>query len=635
MKKYLVELVVLSLVFGFALTSFAQEYSEAPMLSELVEQGKLPPVEERLPEEPMIVEPIEEIGEYGGTLRLSMASPSVWAEASQLTMEYLIELDPRDYTELIPGLAESWEFSDDGRTLTLTLRKGLKWSDGYPFTTDDILFWWEDVILNDELTPVKPTKWMAGGELMEVEKVDDYTVKFHFAVPYYGVVYYFSQAGFNGCQGQCFMPKHALAKYHIKYNPEADELAKEEKYDYWWQLFQYKAIPTSSDDQQHPDIPTMGPWIVKEVLPDGVIWERNPYYWKVDTAGNQLPYIDRVRGVFFGGDSANLVMLITTGQIDLSNGWGLGIQDYPVIVKNAQQGGYEYRVAKDLWPSVATFHFNQNYKEDPELGELLRNKKFRQALSLAINREDIVETVGLGNGVPYQATCTPDCSFYEESWSKAYVEYDPARANELLDEIGLTERDAEGYRLLPGGKPLALVVELTTDVGFFVPVSEMVRQHWAEVGIRMLPKVQERSLYWTRLGAGEMQINLWVLDVFTELCLMAGRANFLRASWWAPQWYTWWNTKGEGGEEPPPDIVELLELCNQLPHLPPEEAGEAMKQIFSRQAEELWMVGTVGFIGKPAIAKVGLGNVNTEAIGDSADVGGSRMIWAEQIFWKK
>lgn len=635
MKKCLVGLVILSLVFGFASISFAQEYNEAPMLSELVEQGKLPPVEERLPEEPMVVEPIEEIGEYGGTLRLSMASPSVWAEASQLTMEYLIELDPRDYTELIPGLAESWEFSDDGRTLTLTLRKGLKWSDGYPFTTDDILFWWEDVILSDELTPVKPTKWMAGGELMEVEKVDDYTVKFHFAVPYYGVVYYFSQAGFNGCQGQCFMPKHALAKYHIKYNPEADELAKEEKYDYWWQLFQYKAIPTSSDDQQHPDIPTMGPWIVKEVLPDGVIWERNPYYWKVDTAGNQLPYIDRVRGVFFGGDSANLVMLITTGQIDLSNGWGLGIQDYPVIVKNAQQGGYEYRVAKDLWPSVATFHFNQNYKEDPELGELLRNKKFRQALSLAINREDIVETVGLGNGVPYQATCTPDCSFYEESWSKAYVEYDPARANELLDEIGLTERDVEGYRLLPGGKPLALVVELTTDVGFFVPVSEMVRQHWAEVGIRMLPKVQERSLYWTRLGAGEMQINLWVLDVFTELCLMAGRANFLRASWWAPQWYTWWNTKGEGGEEPPPDIVELLELCNQLPHLPPEEAGEVMKQIFSRQAEELWMVGTVGFIGKPAIAKVGLGNVNTEAIGDSADVGGSRMIWAEQIFWKK
>ncbi len=634
MKKYLVCLVILSLVFGFASISFAQDYNEAPMLAELVEQGKLPSVEERLPEEPMIVEPIEEVGEYGGTLRLAMVSASNWCEASQHTMEYLIERDPRDYTELIPGLAESWELSDDGKNFTLTLRKGLKWSDGHPFTTDDILFWWEDVILNDELTPVKPTHWMPGGELMEVEKVDDYTVKFHFAVPYYGVVYYFSQVGSWGCQGQCFMPKHALDKYHIKYNPEADELAKEEKYDHWWQLFQYKAVPTNRDDQQRPDIPTMGPWIVKEVLPDGVIWERNPYYWKVDTAGNQLPYIDRLRGVFFG-EAANLVMLITTGQIDLNNGWGTGIQDYPVIVKNDRQGGYKYWVGKDLWASEAAFHFNHNYKEDPELGELFKNKKFRQALSLAINREDIVETVGLGNGVPYQATCTPDCSFYEESWSKAYIEYDPARANELLDEIGLTERDAEGYRLLPSGKPLTLVVELTDDMAYWAPICELVRQHWAEVGIRMLPKLQERSLYWTRLGAGEMQINLWCCDAFTEPCLIAGRANFLRASWWAPQWYTWWNTKGEGGEEPPSDIVELFELCDQIPHLPPEEAGEVMKQILSRQAEELWMVGTVGFMGRPAIAKVDLGNVNTEAIADTHDVGGTRMIWAEQIFWKK
>jgi len=639
MKRFwvigLVLVLVFSLMLGSVPISFSQKkYNEAPMLAELVKQGKLPPVEQRLPEEPMVVEPIEEVGRYGGTLRLAMVSPATWCEASQLTMDYFIERDPRDYTKFIPGLAKSWKISNQGKTFTLTLRKGLKWSDGQPFTADDILFWWEDVILNDELTPVKPRQWMPGGKLMKVTKVNEYTVRFDFTVPYYAVVYLFSQVAGYGCQGQCFMPKHALTKYHIKYNPKANDLAKEAKYDHWWQLFQYKAKPANRDDQQHPDIPTMGPWIVKEVLPDGVVWERNPYYWKVDTAGNQLPYIDRVRGVFFR-EAANLVMLITSGQIDLLNGWGTGVQDYPTIVKNAQQGGYRYWLAKDIWPSAGVFFFNQNYKGDTELAKLLRNKKFRQALSIAINRKDIIETVGLGNGVPYQATCNPECSFYEESWSKAYIEYDPQKANKLLDQIGLTKRDSEGYRLLPNGKPLTLVVELTNDMAYWVPICELVKQHWAKVGIRMLPKVQERSLYGQRLAAGEMQVNLWVLDGFTEPCLVAGRANFLRAYWWAPQWYTWWNTGGKSGEEPPADIKKLFDLCDQIPSLPPAQMRNVMKQILRRQAEELWMVGTVGFIGKPAIAKVDLGNVNTKAPGDSGDVGGSRMIWAEQIFWKK
>jgi len=292
--------LVTSLILGSIPVSFAQKkYNEAPMLAELVKQGKLPPVEQRLPEEPMIVTHIEEVGRYGGTLRVAMVSPATWAEAGQLTTEFFIERDPKDYTKFIPGLAKSWKFSNQGKTFTLTLRKGLKWSDGEPFTADNIIFWWEDVILNDELTPVKPSQWTVGGKLMRVEKVDAYTIRFQFDKPYYAAVYLFSQVAGYGCQGQGFLPKHALMKYHIKYNPKATELAKEAKYDYWWQLFQYKAKPSNRDDQQHPDIPTMGPWIAKEILPDGVIWERNPYYWKVDTAGNQLPYVDRFRGVFF------------------------------------------------------------------------------------------------------------------------------------------------------------------------------------------------------------------------------------------------------------------------------------------------------------------------------------------------
>ncbi len=615
-------------------TSFAQKYNEAPMLAELVKEGKLPPVEERLPEEPFVLEPIEMIGRYGGTVRAAMVSAATWCEPSQYTMECMIMRDQRDITKLIPNICKSWEFSNEGKTFTLHLRKGLKWSDGHLFTTDDILFWWEDYILNDEIVPVKPSQWRPGGELMKVEKVDDYTVNFHFGVPYYASLYFFAQVAGWGVQGQCYMPKHALTQYHIKYNPEAQELAEEEGYDYWWQLFLYKALPRSRDDQQHPDIPVLGAWAVKEVLPDGVIWERNPYYFKVDTAGNQLPYVDRLRGVIFR-DAATLIMLMTTGQIDLNYGWGTGIIDYPTLVKNAEVGGYEYWLAKDIWPSAGVYHFNHNYKDNPALTEFLRNKTFRQALSLAINREEIIKVVGMGNGVAYQATCNPDCSFYEERWSKAYIEYDPERANAMLDEIGLTERDAEGYRLLPNGEPLSLIVEQTEDMAYWVPINELVKEYWADVGIRVIPKVVERSLYWTRLGAGEMQINLWVLDGFTEYCLIPNRMSNLRAWWWAPEWWTWWDTGGEAGEEPPEKIKEMLSLCDKSPYLSPEEVREVAKQVFDLQAEELWMVGTIGFIGKPAIAKVGLGNINKTAPGDSHDVGGSRAGWPEQVFWKE
>jgi peptide/nickel transport system substrate-binding protein len=633
-RSLLLIVLCVSLMLVIIPTSFAQKYNEAPMLAELVKEGKLLPVEERLPEEPFVVEPIEEVGRYGGTLRLGMVSASSWAEASQFTMEYIIMRDQRDMTKLVPSICESWEFSNEGKTFTLHFRKGLKWSDGHPFTADDILFWWEDVIMNDELNPVKPTKWRPGGELMNVEKVDDCTVNYHFAVPYYAAVYLFAQVAGHGSQGQCYMPKHALTQYHIKYNPEAQKLAEEAGYDTWWQLFQYKAQPTSTDSQQHPDIPVMGAWAIKELLPDGAIWERNPYYFKVDTAGNQLPYVDRLRGVMFR-DAPTLLMLMTTGQIDFSNGWGTGIVDYPTLVKGAEAGGYQYRLAKDLWPSAGVYHFNHNYKENPALTEFLRNKKFRQALSLAIDREEIVKVVGLGNGVPYQATCNPDCSFYEERWSKAYTEYDPERANAMLDEIGLTERDAEGYRLLPNGEPLSLIVEQTEDMAYWVPINELVREYWADIGIRMAPKVVERSLYWTRLGAGEMQINLWVLDAFTEYCLIPNQMSNLRAWWWAPEWWAWWDTGGESGEEPPEKIKEMLSLCDQIPSLPPEEMRKVAKQILDMEAEELWMVGTIGFIGKPAIAKIGLGNVNNEAPGDAWDVCGSRAAWVEQIFWKE
>lgn len=624
--------LVLVLCFALSLPALAVEYNEAPMLKELVKAGKLPPVEERLPKEPVVIEPIEEIGRYGGTLQLASVSASQYSPAAQSTMEYMLMMN-REFTEVIPNIAKDWEFTEGGRTLTLYLREGLKWSNGDPFTADDIMFWWEDVMLNKDITPVLPRQWVVGGEPMQVEKVDDYTVRYHFKEPYYGVLYNFAGIMFRGGQWYCYLPDEALKKYHIKYNPDADKLAKEAGYDFWWQYFTSKARFDISQ-QANPDIPAMGPWVTKEILPDGVIFERNPYYFKVDSAGNQLPYVDRVRSTFFG-DSQQHLMRMVAGQVDFE-AWGTGITDYPVLKKNEEDGGYNVWLGKDLWASACAYGFNQSYAGDEELAELLRNKKFRQALSLAIDREEIVDIVGLGNGKPWNPTVAPNASFFKEEWATSYAEFDPDRAEEMLDEIGLDKRDAEGFRLLPSGKPLTIVIELTSDMPAWPATTELVKEYWEDVGVRTVVKVQNRELLGTRGGAGEVQVYTWVVDGFSEFAFISGRGGNYLYSWtWAPLWLSWWNSNGENGVEPPEEIKELYAKCESLPSLPPQEAEQVAAELLDAFAENLWIIGTVGYMGKPIVANKKLGNINREAYADNADTGGVRNNWLEEVFFKE
>ena len=629
-----IHLIVWALMLCIALSvpALAMEYNEAPMLKEMVKAGKLPPVEERLPKDPVVIEPTEEIGQYGGTLQMAAVSASQYSPAAQSTIEYMLMMD-RSFTEVIPNIAAGWEFSDDGRILTMHFREGLKWSNGDLFTADDIIFWWEDVLLNKEITPVLPRQWVVGGEPMKVTKVDDCTVRYEFKEPYFSILHYFNGIMFRGGQEYCFLPAEALKKFHIKYNPDAGKLAEEAGYEYWWQLFRVKS-EFSISQQANPDIPVMGPWMPMEVLPDGVIFERNPYYFKVDTAGNQLPYADRLRATFFGETQQHLMRMVA-GQVDFE-GWGTGIMDYPVLKKNEQDGGYNVWMGRDLWSSACAYGFNQNYVGDEEMAELLRNKQFRQALSLAINREEIIDIVGLGNGRPWNPTVAPNASFFKEEWALSYAEFDPARAGKMLDDIGLDKRDAEGFRLMPSGKPLSLVVELTSDMPQWPAISELVKEYWDDVGVRTVLKVQNRELLGTRGGAGETQVYTWVVDGFSEYAFISGRGGNYLYSWtWAPLWQSWWTSDGESGTEPPAEMVEIFAKCESLPSLSPEEAELAAIEILDAFAENLWMIGTIGYVGKPIIANEKLGNINREAFADNADTGGVRNNWLEEVFFKK
>jgi len=605
-----------------------EKFNEAPMLRVKVAAGELPPVEKRLPEEPLVDKPFEEVGKYGGTLRLAMVSPATWYPATIHIIEQVLNMD-REAKEIVPDIAKDWEFSDEGKTLTLYLRKGMKWSDGAPFTADDILFFWEGVVLNDEIMPVKPRSWMPGGKLMTVEKVDDYTVRLRFSVPYWGIIW--KLGVYEGWQNAFYLPKHALKKYHIKYNPGADKLAKEEGYDKWWQLFNAKRM--HGFVQQALDIPSLTPWVVKQVLPEGVVYERNPYYFKIDTAGNQLPYIDTIKATPFT-DTETMVLKMLSGEYDYQD-WGTALKDYPVLMEGAKKGGYKVWLAPSFWGGdVCTYRVNQNYNEDPVIGDILRDVRFRRALSLAINREEFNELFFMGKAVPRQATVHPSCSFYKEEWAKAYAEYDPERANELLDDMGLDKRDPNGYRLRPDGKPLHLIISHVPDA---VPIvySEVVREYWEEIGIKTSIKPVDRQYMGECFNNGKFMIAPWALDGTAENAIIAGGFGYLMGWSWAPQWMAWWSTKGEKGEEPPEEVKRMMSLNEKVPYLPKKERNKALQEALDIWAKNIWAIGIVGMAPKPAITNINLGNVDTDTYTDNTSVCGGYFNRMYQFFWKK
>ena len=447
MKKVIIVLLV-GLICLPGVTALA--YNQSPMLDARVASGELPPVEERLPEEPKVVEPFEEIGQYGGTLTLLSTLPSAFGPEGLMMGTMGLFTPSNDGMTTVPNLAKGFKWSEDLKTFTIYLRKGLKWSDGVPFTADDVVFQFEDVYGNDELTPVKPAGWSPGGELLKARKVDDYTVRLEFSIP--SPLMEARLATYQSWQTLAYTPKHYLKKWHIKYNPKADELAKEEGYDHWWEAFQFHADCYAMDD---PNVPVPFSYILKKETTNVMLLERNPYFYEVDSAGNQLPYIDKVQIITVSSPEVYGLKVIT-GESDFAM-QGLSLESYPLYKENEEKGDYRVILSPFFANSELALGFNFNEK-DLVLRKIYHNIKFRQALSLAINRDEINETVYFGKAVPCNVAPSPANSYYKKEWGEYYAQYDPKTANHLLDEMGL-ERGKDGFRLRPDGKRLELLIE--------------------------------------------------------------------------------------------------------------------------------------------------------------------------------
>jgi peptide/nickel transport system substrate-binding protein len=600
-----------AVLLGLVLTApglWAQDYQEAPALAAMVEAGTLPPVQERLPAEPLVIEPVEEIGQYGGTWEKLISSAGQTALMTIYAYDRLLRWNP-DATAIEPNIATSYEVTDGGKTFVFHLREGMKWSDGHPFTADDFVFWYEDMLLNEELTPSFPTWLMAGGEPVVIEKIDDYTVRFRFAAPYGLLPEYLSYFNLP------FRPKHYLQQFHPAYadQDDLDKLIKEEGVEHWYQLFQNK-------DQWYrkfnPDLPVVEPWVVITPQPaTRVVLERNPYYWKTDPAGNQLPYIDEV-AVSITTTVETLNLKTMSGEFDFQMRY-LNPANFTLFYDNQERE--DYRILE--WPtgigSDAALFFNQS-TPDLVLRELFQDLRFRQALSLAIDREEINQLVFDGQGQPRQATVVALSPLFKPEYAAAYADHDPDRANQLLDAIGLTERDGDGFRLRPDGETLSLLLDSPGEKTATIDSIELVIEYWGDIGIKAAANHTERSAYRARRNANETQINVWEMGFMmypsNPLFLIASSSG----SDFGPDLGVWYNTGGAEGQEPPEAMKEALRAYDQIKQTPDtEQKNELFHRILELQAENIWVLGLVGGVKETLIVKNHMRNVPDESIFDS------------------
>lgn len=561
----------------------AEAGGEAPMLAERVAAGELPPVAERLPANPLVVPVVERIGTYGGTWNTALlgGQDTSWLGRT-IGYEFLVRVTP-DWSEIIPNVAESYESNAEATEFTFHLREGMKWSDGEPFTADDILFWYEDVLMNEALTPAVPS-WLVSGEPVVVEKIDDFTVVFKFVQP--NGLFLPNLASSAGSLPTRY-PRHYLEEYHPRYNGEVEAQAQAEGFDTWLQLFESRA-----DVWFNTELPTLNGWVLTTGYEDSteqVVAERNPYYWKVDPEGNQLPYIDRV--VYDQVQNVEvLVLKALNGEIDMMDRHLATLNNKAVLFDNMEAGNYRFFETIPTNMNFVIISLNWTHP-DPVLREIFQNKDFRIGLSHAINRQEILDIVYVGQGEPWQGAPRPESRFYNERLAKQYTEYDPDLANEYLDKA-YPDKNADGIRLGPDGEPISFTI-LTTEAVVDTAALELVRDYWRQVGIQVELQVADRSLVDTRVAANEHDATTWQGSGGTGVMLGPYYYFPLRStpSRFAIAWSNWYQGL-PGGEEPPAEAKRQMALYDQLKQTADAaEQERLMAEIIEIAADQFYVFG--------------------------------------------
>lgn len=586
-------------------------YNEAPELAEQVKNGTLPPVQERIGSEPMVIAPLESVGSYGGRIRTAATSPVTGsAETWTMRTQPLFIVAP-SLQSISPNVAKGWEFNDDYTEFTIYLREGMKWSDGTDFNADAFEFYYNAILKNNELTPKKPEIFISNNELMGFTRVNDYEIKYTFADSKPSVV---SELGRNNRMylSVPFAPGHYLQRFHIDYNPDANALAKESGYESWTQYFLF-IYPDEVQARMEPGVPCIDPWMLTKIDEIGnKYFDRNPYYWKIDTEGNQLPYIDGQNRLLM--DPETIRLKLPAGELDVGLQF-TNIDDYQLYKENEEKGDYRTSLWMDARGSVlCNMRMNLNLP-DKKKNEIFNNLSFREGLSLALNRKSINDIIWKGMAVPRATTVSPSVSFYEDWMGEYLADYDVDTANAKLDEAGLVWADGSEYRTYPDGSPFELNVEYSTFEGNITLALEMIQQNWKAVGIKTNLKVIDTALQSERLNSGDLEFWVWNMDNGTEFGFY-GSPMLYTAD--AIKWDLYLRSGGTEGEEPSAAYKEYWEKAQEFQSYPigDEKYLKLGNELLTLSVTNVWNIGVAGLTPKPMIVKNGLKNTPHKGVYD-------------------
>lgn len=606
---------------------------EAPMLAAKVAAGELAPLAERLPAEPKVIGPgvllSEESlpdwtpGQYkDGSVIRTAHSVADWApDVFVMLNEPALSAPDLGVQNIQGNVLKSFEVSDDNTIFTFHMRQGLKWSDGEPVTTEDVRFTWENIYGNEKLTPAGlKARFRVGndpkGEPGVLEIIDDYTFKITYPSPYGSFLRNLVIEGWNGYT-ELINPAHVLKKWHTDFTPIeelTEELTKNNLTEEWWTLFGQKWCQNWDVTRERCiGYPTVNPWVLQASdSPATKIFERNPYYFKVDTEGKQLPYIDKIVSQQVEDvEAVNLKVL--TGEVDFLRE-STGLVKVPLYKENEEKGGFN-TVLLDMHVDSSTIFLNQTF-DNPVWQQLSQDVRFRKALSHAINRDEIIESIYYGfAGYPLK-------SVGEENST-----YDVEQANALLDELGMTERDGDGFRLGPDGEPFSMLVEHGAHAPDLEPIAELLAEQMKDVGINFQIKRIDSQLWGQRNTANELQATVfWAHDQNGDNDRLMGNLGLF-----GRQWNTWYTTGGTEGVEPPAWVMEALDRNKaRWEAVAGEEEYNALaEEGYAWQQANIPQITIVENVKYPMIANKNLRNVPSAGYAIACNFAGEQLWYAE------
>ena len=565
----------------------------------------LPELAARIPSEPLVVVPYDSVGKYGGTFdALSNATEAGTSDFLSIRHVNLVRYSD-DLQTIVPNIAKSWSWNDDFTQLTFSLRAGHKWSDGAPFTSADVKYWYDNLALNPNVIAKPKDYVLVAGERMTVDTPDPQTVVFNLPSPKPGLLAHFATSFAQG-----FQPMHFLGQWDPELNADADTMAQAAGFENG--LAVLSAYFGNSDWTDTPSpllnspakvadlpkdvVPTLESHLTVTDTTEGRHYVANPYFFQVDTAGNQLPYISEQDEVYINDNEVRILKLVNA-EVDYK-AQSLGLSAAPLLLENQEKGDYTV----ELRPAISingVFSFNLT-SEDPGKRAVFGDLRFRKAMSIAMDRDEINEVANFGLGVVRQYIgFSPTPAFVDEKWATFATEYDPDGAKALLDEVGMVDTDGDGFRELPNGDKIVLNMQFAVQ-GIDGKIVEIVGQYWADVGVQTTVKEVTPDEYRSQQSSNQLDVGMW--EKSQPLAIILGNNEL-----WVPPfenyfghrtgllWAEWVDSDGASGVEPPDFVKQWMTDVDAFQSTPAgtPESDALGERLVANMTGNLLFIGTV------------------------------------------